>query len=122
MDGATTDAGPGRPLTVVVTIPGLVLTNPLNGSWGHWSKKAKQRREQKVLTRLYLSQLGTRTREALAAVTAGATDLHVHPRTSDGRDSVAAELTGSGTISLAGAARSFEAASNGSGTLEIIYL
>lgn len=30
-------------------------------------------------------------REAVAAVAAGATDLHVHPRTSDGRDSVAAE-------------------------------
>ena len=33
-------------------------------------------------------------REALAAVAAGATDLHVHPRTADGRDSVAAEHVG----------------------------
>lgn len=33
-------------------------------------------------------------REAVAAVAAGATDLHVHPRTSDGRDSVAAEHVG----------------------------
>ena len=36
-------------------------------------------------------------------------------------DSVEAELTGSGTITLAGAARSFQASSNGSGTLEIVY-
>ena len=33
-------------------------------------------------------------REAVAAVAAGATDLHVHPRTTDGRDSVAAEHVG----------------------------
>lgn len=32
--------------------------------------------------------------EAVAAVAAGATDLHLHPRTSDGRDSVAAEHVG----------------------------
>lgn len=57
-------------MNVVVTVPGLILVNPLNGSWGHWSTKSKRRREQKTLTRLYLSQLGARTREALAAAPA----------------------------------------------------
>jgi hypothetical protein len=39
---------------VVVTLP-LRLKNPLNGSWGHWAPKARERREQRTTVGLVCS-------------------------------------------------------------------
>lgn len=55
------------PTTVVVTVPGLKLFNPLNGSKAHWAVQRRAVAAQKAAVKLALSQLGTATRGELRA-------------------------------------------------------
>lgn len=53
----------------VVTVPGLRLFNPLNGSL-HWAERARRAREQVAAVRVALAQLGTDVRNELRAARA----------------------------------------------------